>query len=246
MNADVSGKTVLVTGASRGIGKEIAIRLASENANVILAYNTNETEAVETMKKISSFNQNCMLVKCDVTNIDEINKMYQAVIKKYSKIDVLINNAGICDDNRVQMMSVDQWERVIRVNLTGSFLCSRVISKNMIVNKMGKILNIASVKGIEGCAGQANYSASKAGVIGFTKSFAKEMGPFNVAVNAVCPGFVVTDLNRENEMKRKIAEARSLLDYKNSLQDVVNFAVYYVSDLLRGASGQVFVLDSRI
>lgn len=246
MIIDITDKVVVVTGASSGIGKEIAMQLAKENANVIMTYNRNEQEAKEIFRNISNYNQKCMLVKCNVTDIDDVNALYLSALKRYGKIDVLINNAGICDDNRVQMMSLEQWLKVIEVNLTGCFICSRTISKNMILNRNGKILNIASIKGIEGCVGQSNYSASKSGIIGFTKSLAKEMGRFNVAVNAVCPGFVVTELNRNNEEKKKIAQTRSVLDYSNSLRDVTNFVLYYVSDMLRGASGQTFILDSRI
>ena len=246
MVIDISDKIVVVTGASRGIGKEIALNLAKENASVIMTYNSNKMEAEELFQNICSFNDKCMLMKCDVTKADEVRILYKNILNKYNKVDVLINNAGICDDNRVQMMSLEQWAKVIEVNLTGCFICSRTISKNMILNQSGKILNVSSIKGLEGCVGQSNYSASKAGVIAFTKSFAKEVGKFNVAVNAVCPGFIVTDLNRNNEEKRKIAESRSVLDYTNSLKDVVNFVLYYVSDMLRGASGQTFILDSRI
>lgn len=246
MVIDISDKVIVVTGASRGIGKEIAVNLSKENASVIMTYNSHEEEAKEIFRGICNYNGKCMLIKCDVTNVDEVKSLYNNIIKKYNKIDVLINNAGICDDNRVQMMSLEQWKKVIEVNLTGCFICSRIISKNMILNKSGKILNVASIKGIEGCVGQSNYAASKAGVIGLTKSFAKEMGRFNVAVNAVCPGFIVTDLNRDNEKKRKIAQSRSVLDYTNSLKDVTNFALFYASDFLLGASGQIFVLDSRI
>lgn len=143
-------------------------------------------------------------------------------------------------------MPEEQWRKVLDVNLTGTYLCSRAFSKAMVQQKNGKIINIASLKGEEGCEGQVNYSASKAGLFGFTKALAKELGKFNISVNAVCPGFIVTDLNRHDEKKKKIAEGRSLLSISDSLTTLTDYLIYMSSDNFVGVSGRIFNLDSRI
>ena len=182
----------------------------------------------------------------DVTKEKDVSKLYHRVIDEFGKVDVLINNAGKCKDNYVQFMSLEQWNEVLTTNLTSMYLCSRVFSKNMIANGGGKIINISSLKGQLGSEGQCNYAASKAGVIGLTKSLAKEMGMYGVSVNAICPGFIVTDLNRLNSNKAEIAKKMSILREQSSLQDFLTFVIMLSSDLLQGISGQVFNLDSRI
>lgn len=246
MEIDVKEKVILITGASRGIGKELAIRFAREGAYVIINYHKNEAKARELLAEIECYNKNCIIVKADVANADEVKQMYHTVVKRYSRLDFLINNAGLCNDNRIQLMSLEQWDDIINVNLKGTFLCCKYFSKLMIHQGYGKIINIASLKGQQGCIGQTNYSASKNGLIGFTKSLAKELGAFNIAVNAICPGFVVTDLNRHNSEKIGIAKSKSVLDIIYTLDDLTNFILWICSDCCRGVSGQVFNLDSRI
>lgn len=168
------------------------------------------------------------------------------VIKEYGKIDVLINNAGLCSDNFIQFMSYDQWDRVIKNSLYGVFLCSRIFSKCLIKNGGGKIINIASLKGQLGSEGQCNYSAAKAGVIGLTKALAKEFGPYNISVNAVCPGFAVTDLNKDNENKVMYAMEMSTMTTEYTKSDLSNFIAFLCSDAIKGVSGRIFNLDSRI
>ena len=196
MMIDISDKVIVITGSSRGIGRELAIALAKENAKVVINYLNSELAARKLYEEITSYNTNCLLVKADITKLEDVSKLYHKTIDSYGKVDVLINNAGICDDNMIQLMSEKQWRKVLDVNLTGAYLCSRTFSKTMIKQKSGKIINIASLKGQEGCESQVNYSASKAGLIGFTKALAKEFGKYNITVNGVCPGFIVTDLNR--------------------------------------------------
>ena len=201
MRIDVSKKVIVITGASKGIGASLAWKFAKEQAYVVINYFHSESQAIELYKKICQFNSNCILVKADVTKPEEVRTLYKRTINRYGKIDTLINNTGICDDNLVQLMTIKQWNRVINTNLNGTFLCSREFSKTMIRQKQGKIINIASLKGQEGCIGQANYASSKAGIIALTKTMAKELGKYNIAVNAFCPGFIITDLNKDNKIK---------------------------------------------
>ena len=140
-------------------------------------------------------------MKVDITKQDEVSKLYHETLRAFGKVDILINNAGICGDNPIQLMLEEQWRKVLDVNLTGAYLCSRAFSRAMIQQNSGKIINISSLKGQEGCEEQMNYSASKAGLIGFAKAMAKELGRFNIAVNAICPGIIITDMNRHNEEK---------------------------------------------
>lgn len=246
MIVDISGKVVVITGTSKGIGSKLVKSFAKENAKVVINYYHSEKQARELFNEVSSYTHYCILVKADVTNPNNVSLLYHETIKAFGRVDVLINNAGICDDNLIQMMPLEQWQKVIEVNLTGAFLCCREFSKIMIKQRSGKIINIASLKGQEGCVGQVNYSASKAGLIGLTKSLAKELGQYNIAVNAVCPGFIITDLNRNDHKKKEIAEHKSLLSINFALDDVVNFIIYISSNLFLGISGREFNLDSRL
>lgn len=246
MNIDISGKVVVITGASKGIGAALALTMAEEQAYVVINYYHSEKEAISLFEKVQKVNGNCLLVKGNVTNPKDVSNLYKKTIDTYGKVDVLINNAGVCDDNLVQMMTLKQWNRVIETNLTGTFLCSREFSKAMIRQKYGKIINIASLKGQEGCIGQANYSASKAGVIALTKTLAKELGKYNIAVNAICPGFIVTDLNRDNPLKQATAKRNSLIDINSLLNDLKSFILYISSNEFASISGRIFNIDSRI
>ncbi len=246
MNNELSNKVVVVTGSSRGIGRELIIKLALEGASVVINYKDNYEKALKLFRYVNNFNKKCLLVQADVSKEDEVKRLYKETIEKFNSVDVLINNAGICSDNYIQFMSLEQWDEVINTNLRSVFLCSRIFSKAMIKRRHGKIINVSSIKGLLGSEGQCNYSASKAGVVGLTKSLAKELGAFNISVNAICPGFIVTDLNRESSNKARIAQEMSVLNVNNSLNDLLNFVVYMSSEKLKGVSGQVFSLDSRI
>lgn len=245
MNIDLRDKVVVVTGSSKGIGKELIKAFAEEGSQIVINYFQSEEKANFLYDQIIKRNKKCIKIKADVTSQSDVEHLCSETISTFGRIDVLINNAGICDDNLIQLMPEEQWRRVIDVNLTGTFLCCRAFSKIMVRQGFGKIINISSLKGQAGCEGQTNYSASKAGLIGFTKSLAKELGMYNISVNALCPGFIVTDLNRHNDEKRKIAIEKSLMSIDNSLLDLLNFILFLSSDRLSGVSGQVFNIDSR-
>ena len=246
MRINLQGKVIVVTGGSRGIGRALIREFSNENAKVVICYYNSENEANELYEELIIKNLDCIKVKADVTNIDDVKRLRDQTIAYFGKIDVLINNAGVCDDNNIQAMSLNQWERVIDVNLTGVYLCCKVFSQIMINQKSGKIINISSLKGQEGSAGQTNYSTSKAGLIGFSKSLAKELGKFKIIVNVVCPGFILTDLNDSSSEKKRIAEKRSSLPMDKNLQDLLHFLVYMSSDKMLNISGQVFNIDSRL
>ena len=230
----------------QGLGRDIAKKLALNNASIIINYKSSVGEASKLYSEIKQFNSKCITYLADVTDEKQVKKMYMDVIKEYGKIDVLINNAGLCSDNFIQFMSYDQWDRVIKNSLYGVFLCSRIFSKCLIKNGGGKIINIASLKGQLGSEGQCNYSAAKAGVIGLTKALAKEFGPYNISVNAVCPGFAVTDLNKDNENKVMYAMEMSTMTTEYTKSDLSNFIAFLCSDAIKGVSGRIFNLDSRI
>lgn len=246
MQLSVKDKVIVITGASRGLGSELARVFAKEGACVIINYHKSENNALQLIEDISKYNNKCMLIKADVTKTSDVEYFEEKVLEKYGRVDVLINNAGGCSDFLGTKMDYDTWKEVLDLNVDSVFLCSKYFSRNMIDRKKGKIINIASLKGIVGSHGQVNYSASKAAVIGFTKAYAKEMGEYNISVNAICPGFIRTDMNKDFPQKIDNAKKSSVLSIEYTLNDYVNFMMLMASDLVNGISGRVFCLDSRI
>lgn len=246
MDVNLKDKVIVITGGARGLGKAVVERLIRESAKVVVLYNHSNQEAVEMYEHYKKQGYDIVIEHCDVSNPNSVEECYKNICQKVDKIDALINNAGICEDNLMMLMKYQDWKSVIECNLNGVFLCSKTFAKKMIHQGYGKIVNIASLKGQEGCYGQTNYSASKAGVISLTKSMARELGNNNIAVNAVCPGFIETDLNRKSPNKKKIAQDRSLLSIESCLNDYINFLMLLLSDQIKGVSGQVFNLDARL
>ncbi len=190
-------KVAIVTGASRGIGRAIALALASEGANVVVNYASSSTAADAVVAEITAMGGSAIAVAADVSQADQVDTLVNAAMEKWGRIDVLVNNAGITRDTLLLRMKVEDWQAVINLNLTGVFLCTRAVSKIMLKQKSGRIINIASVAGQMGNPGQANYSAAKAGVIGFTKTVAKELASRSITVNAIAPGFITTDMTHD-------------------------------------------------
>ena len=186
-------KIALVTGASKGIGKAITLKLASMGIKVAINYNSSKDEAKETADKIISNGGSAIILKADVSNYDEVQEIIKEVDSTWGPIDILVNNAGIISDNLLVRMSIEEWTKVINTNLNGTFYCTRSVLRNMLKNRWGRIINIGSVVGLRGNIGQANYAASKAAIIGFTKALAKEVAARNITVNTVTPGYINTE-----------------------------------------------------
>lgn len=241
---DIKGKVALVTGGSRGIGKEVAKKLASFGANLIINYTSREEAALETKKEIEDFGVKCMVVKCDVSKSEEVNLMVDDVIKEFGQIDILVNNAGITRDGLLMRMKEEDFDKVIDINLKGVFNCTKAVSKPMMKKKFGKIINMSSVVGIVGNPGQANYCASKAGVIGFTKSTAKELASRNININAIAPGFIDTDMTNvlSDDLKNTMLKSIPKNEFGKP-EDVANVVAFLASSMSRYVTGQVINVD---
>tara|TARA_B100000700_G_scaffold328672_1_gene447290 strand:- start:2007 stop:2759 length:753 start_codon:yes stop_codon:yes gene_type:complete len=193
----LNGQTAIVTGASRGIGASIACSLAKAGAEVVINFANSEEKANELVSKIEKEGGKAYALKADVSNEKEVNELIEKVLSRNKSIDILVNNAGITNDGLLMRMKREDWEKVINLNLSGVFLCTKAVSRTMLKQKKGRIINITSVVGLIGNAGQSNYSAAKAGVIGFTKSVAREFASRGVTVNAVAPGFINTEMTKD-------------------------------------------------
>jgi 3-oxoacyl-[acyl-carrier-protein] reductase len=237
-------KVAFITGATRGIGRAIALELAKEGYNIALNYRT-ENEALETLKKeISELGVECYPVQGDVSKAEDSERMTKEIIEHFEQIDVLVNNAGITKDKLIQRMKEEEFTDVINVNLVGTFNITKNVIKYMTKKRYGKIINISSVVGISGNAGQSNYAASKAGIIGFTKSIAKELASRNITANAVAPGFIQTDMT--NVLKDEIKEAiESTIPLKKlgTAEDVAKVVKFLASDDSNYITGQVINVD---
>jgi 3-oxoacyl-[acyl-carrier protein] reductase len=193
----LQGKVAIVTGASRGIGRAIAIELASQGAIAVVNYASSSAAAEAVVKEITEAGGQAIAIQADVSKSDQVDALVNAVTEKFTRVDILVNNAGITRDTLLLRLKPEDWQAVIDLNLTGVFLCTRAVSKIMLKQRSGRIINITSVAGQIGNPGQSNYSAAKAGVIGFTKSVAKELATRGITVNAVAPGFIATDMTSD-------------------------------------------------
>ena len=240
----MSKKVALVTGGSRGIGRAIALELASENYFVIINYNGSVDKAEEVKEEIERNNGEAQIVQCDVSDFDVCEAFIKNVIKEHERIDVLVNNAGITKDGLLMKMSDDDFDKVIDTNLKGTFHCIRFASRYMMKQRYGRIINMSSVVGVTGNAGQANYSASKAGVIGLTKSAARELASRNITVNAIAPGFIETDMTAvlKDEIKEK-SVAQIPLGHFGKPEDIAHVAAFLASDKAGYITGQVINVD---
>ena len=237
-------KVAMITGATRGIGKQIALTLANEGYNIVLNYRTENDELFQAKNEIESKNVNCLTVQGDVTNFEDCKQMIERAINEFGKIDVLINNAGITKDMLLARMKEEDFKQVIDVNLVGTFNMTKNVISYMMKARSGRIINISSVVGIAGNAGQTNYSASKAGLIGFTKSLAKEVASRNILVNAVAPGFIETNMTDvlKQEVKDEIAK-NIPLKRMGTPKDVANVVKFLASEDSSYITGQVISVD---
>lgn len=237
-------KIALVTGAGRGIGREIALTLAKNGATVIVNYNGSKASADEVVEEITKNGGKAEAIQCNVADFTESEELVKAVLEKYKRVDILVNNAGITRDNLIMRMSEEDYDAVLDTNLKGTFNMMRHLSRSFIKQRSGKIINITSVSGVLGNAGQANYSASKAGVIGLTKSVARELASRGINVNAVAPGFIDTDMtkNMTDDAKKAVNEMIPM-GKMGSAKDIADMVMFLASDNSNYITGQVICVD---
>lgn len=240
----IGGQVALVTGGSRGIGRAAAVALARARVKVAVNYMGNETAARETVEQILQDGGETLAIKADVSAQDQVEAMIQQTLDSFGRIDILINNAGITRDNLLMRMKPEEWDQVINTNLKGVYNCTRSVIRPMLKQKSGRIINITSVVGVTGNAGQANYAAAKAGIIGFTKSMAKELGSRGILVNAVAPGYISTDMTtRLPEKARQELLQNIPLARLGSPEDVADVILFLVAPAARYITGQVLHVD---
>ena len=235
-------QVAIVTGASRGIGRAIALQLAFESAKVVVNYASSSTAADQVVAEITAAGGEAVAIQADVSQENQVDTLIKTTLEKFQRVDILVNNAGITRDTLLLRMKLEEWQAVIDINLTGVFLCTKAVSKIMLKQRSGRIINIASVAGQMGNPGQANYSAAKAGVIGFTKTVAKELSSRGITVNAVAPGFIITDMTSD-------IKAEGILQYIplgrfGQPEEIAGMVRFLASDPAAAyITGQVFNVD---
>lgn len=240
----LDGKVALITGASRGIGRAVALKLAQAGAKIIVNYAGNETAAQEVQRQIAAAGGEALVVRADVSVAASAEELVAQGLTAFGHIDILVNNAGITRDNLLLRMKEEDWDAVLNTNLKGVFHCTKAVVRPMMKQRQGRIVNMASVVGIMGNAGQANYAAAKAGVIGFTKAMAKELASRGITVNAVAPGFINTDMTRvlSEQVQRDLAR-QIPLGRLGEPEDVANVVLFLVSPWADYVTGQVINVD---
>ena len=241
---NLEGKVALVTGASRGIGREIALELARQGCNVAVNYAGSEAKANEVVDEIKSLGREAIAVQCNVSDAEGVQAMVKETVGEFGSIDILVNNAGITKDNLLMRMKETEWDDVININLKGVFLCTKAVTRQMMKQRSGRIINISSIVGVSGNPGQANYVAAKSGVIGLTKTTARELAPRGITVNAVAPGFISTDMTDQlpedvrSEMLKQIPLSRF-----GAPGDIAKVVTFVASDSASYMTGQTLHID---
>lgn len=240
----LKGKNVLITGASRGIGRTIAIEFAKQGANVAVNYAGSEAKANEVVEEAKSYGVQAFSIQADVSNENSVKEMVKEVVGQFSSLDILVNNAGVTRDNLLMRMKEAEFDEVININLKGVFLCTKAVTRQMMKQRAGRIINVASIVGVSGNPGQANYVAAKAGVIGLTKTTAKELASRNILVNAVAPGFISTDMTDalNDEQKEAILSMVPLAKF-GTPEDVAKVVRFLASDDANYITGQTIHID---
>lgn len=237
-------KIAIVTGGSRGIGRAICVTLAKNGINVVINYASNENAALEVAEICQSFGVKTKCIKADVSKGEDSERLIKETMEAFGRIDILVNNAGITRDNLIMRMSEEEFDQVIDTNLKSTFLCSKQVARIMLKQKSGRIINISSVVGVGGNAGQVNYAASKAGIIGLTKSLAKELASRNITVNAVAPGFIDTDMTKELGEATAAALLKEIpLNRLGAAEDVANAVSFLAGEYASYITGQVLCVD---
>ncbi|MBD0361708.1 MAG: 3-oxoacyl-[acyl-carrier-protein] reductase [Coleofasciculus sp. C3-bin4] len=238
----LSDRVAIITGASRGIGRAVALALAAEGAKVVVNYASSSDAAQQVVTAITDAGGSAMALQADVSKLEQVDALFNETLEKFGRVDVLVNNAGITRDTLLLRMKPEDWQAVIDLNLTGVFLCTRAVSKVMLKQRSGRIINIASVSGQMGNPGQANYSAAKAGVIGFTKTVAKELASRGITVNAVAPGFIATDMT--SDLKSEEILKYIPLGRYGEPEEVAGMVRFLAADSAAAyITGQVFNVD---
>lgn len=239
-----TGKTAVVTGGSRGLGRAVCLELAAGGANVVLCYAGNEAAAQETVSACEALGARALAVRCNVAEAGEVKALMDAAVQAFGRIDILVNNAGVTRDGLLMMMKEDDFDAVIDANLKGTFLCMKAVARQMVKQRYGRIVNLSSVVGLRGNAGQVNYAASKAGVIGMTKSLAKELAGRNITVNAVAPGFIATDMTAAMPEAAKTAALAAIpMGRMGAPEDVAKAVAFLAGEDAAYITGQVLAVD---
>ncbi len=243
----LKGKTAIVTGSARGIGKAIALKLAEMGANIVINDIPSSTEAETTAEEVRALGVGAAVALGDVRNIDDVKNMVDLAVAEFGTVDILVNNAGITRDNLMLRMSEEDWDLVLDINLKGAFNCIKTVVRPMMKQKSGSIINIASVSGVMGNAGQANYSASKAGLIGLTKTTAKEFAKKGIRANAVAPGFIESAMTDKlpEDVKAQYLDSIPLMKFGKT-EDVANVVAFLASDMSSYVTGQIINIDGGL
>ena len=247
MSFNLKGHVALVTGGSRGIGRGIALRLASEGVKVGVNYNTGAAQAQEVVEEITSGGGEAIAIQADISEQSQVTDMFRTLLERWERIDILVNNAGIRKDRLLMRMTTEEWDSAINVNLKGAYFCTKAALPQMARQRRGRIINMSSVVGVAGNPGQANYSASKAGLIGLTKTVAKEMARRNITANALAPGYIITSMVEElSEELRSQVLSRVPMGRLGTPEDIAGLVAFLCSDEAGYITGQVIRVDGGL